>query len=111
TGDERHRARGGNRCGVRHVEGLCDAKYPQPAVIVKLLPILGITFIDILGFSILIPLMPYFVKHFGAPDIVVGGLFAVFALCQFAGGPFWGNMSDRIGRKAVLIVSQIGATI
>jgi DHA1 family tetracycline resistance protein-like MFS transporter len=80
-------------------------------VLVKLLPILGITFIDILGFSILIPLMPYFVKHFGAPDIVVGGLFAVFALCQFVGGPFWGNVSDRIGRKRVLIVSQVGATI
>lgn len=80
-------------------------------MIVKLLPILGITFIDILGFSILIPLMPYFVKHFGAPDIVVGGLFATFALCQVVGGPVWGNVSDRIGRKAVLIVSQIGATI
>jgi DHA1 family tetracycline resistance protein-like MFS transporter len=80
-------------------------------VILKLLPILGITFIDILGFSILLPLMPYFVKHFGAPDIVVGGLFATFAFCQFVGGPFWGNVSDRIGRKAVLIVSQIGATI
>jgi DHA1 family tetracycline resistance protein-like MFS transporter len=80
-------------------------------VIVKLLPILGITFIDILGFSILIPLMPYYVKHFGAPDIVVGALFATFALCQFVGGPIWGNVSDRIGRKTVLIVSQIGATI
>jgi len=80
-------------------------------MLVKLLPILGITFIDILGFSILIPLMPYFVKHFGAPDIVVGLLFAVFALCQFVGGPFWGNVSDRIGRKRVLVVSQIGATI
>ena len=80
-------------------------------MILKLLPILGITFIDILGFSILLPLMPYFVKHFGAPDIVVGGLFATFAFCQFVGGPFWGNVSDRIGRKAVLIVSQIGATI
>jgi len=80
-------------------------------MILKLLPILGITFIDILGFSILIPLMPYYVKHFGAPDIVVGALFATFALCQFVGGPVWGNVSDRIGRKAVLIVSQIGATI
>jgi DHA1 family tetracycline resistance protein-like MFS transporter len=80
-------------------------------MIVKLLPILGITFIDILGFSILIPLMPYYVKHFGAPDIVVGALFATFALCQFVGGPVWGNVSDRVGRKRVLIVSQIGATI
>ncbi len=80
-------------------------------MIVRLLPILGITFIDILGFSILIPLMPFFVEHFGAPPIAVGLLFTVFALCQFVAGPVWGNVSDRIGRKAVLIVSQIGATI
>jgi DHA1 family tetracycline resistance protein-like MFS transporter len=77
----------------------------------RLLPILGITFIDILGFSILIPLMPYYVKHFGAPDIVIGVLFSTFAACQFVAGPIWGNISDRIGRKAVLIISQIGATI
>ncbi len=77
----------------------------------KLLPILGITFIDILGFSILIPILPYYVKHFGASTIAVGALFAVFALCQFLAGPVWGNVSDRIGRKAVLIISQIGATI
>jgi len=80
-------------------------------VIVRLLPILGITFIDILGFSILIPLMPFFVQHFGAKPIAIGLLFAVFAGCQFVAGPVWGNVSDRIGRKAVLIVSQIGATI
>jgi DHA1 family tetracycline resistance protein-like MFS transporter len=80
-------------------------------VIVRLLPILGITFIDILGFSILIPLMPFFVKKFGAPDVVVGGVFASFAFCQFIAGPLWGNVSDRVGRKLVLIISQIGATI
>lgn len=77
----------------------------------KLFPILGITFIDILGFSILIPILPYYVKHFGASTIAVGELFAVFALCQFLAGPFWGHVSDRIGRKRVLIISQIGATI
>lgn len=77
----------------------------------KLLPILGITFIDILGFSILIPILPYYVKHFGATTISVGVLFAVFALCQFLAGPLWGNVSDRIGRKRVLVISQIGATI
>src|SRR5580658_8471846 len=77
----------------------------------RLLPILGITFIDILGFSILIPLMPYYVKHFGAPDYVIGVLFSTFAFCQLVAGPIWGNVSDRIGRKAVLIISQIGATV
>lgn len=77
----------------------------------RLLPILGITFIDILGFSILLPILPYYVKHFGASTIVVGALFSTFALCQFVATPLWGHLSDRIGRKAVLIVSQIGATI
>jgi DHA1 family tetracycline resistance protein-like MFS transporter len=80
-------------------------------LILRLLPILGITFVDILGFSILIPLMPFYVKRFGAPDVVVGALFASFAFCQFVAGPIWGNVSDRVGRKIVLIVSQIGATV
>jgi predicted MFS family arabinose efflux permease len=77
----------------------------------RLAPILGITFIDIMGFSILIPILPYFVKHFGASDLTVGILFSTFALCGLIAGPIWGNMSDRIGRKGVLIISQIGATI
>jgi MFS transporter, DHA1 family, tetracycline resistance protein len=77
----------------------------------KLLPILGITFIDIVGFSMLIPMLPYFVTHFGASAFVVGVLFATFSFCQLVSAPLWGNLSDRIGRKSVLIVSQIGATI
>lgn len=80
-------------------------------MVAKLLPILGITFIDILGFSILIPILPYFVQHFGAPKVMVGVLFSTFAACQFISGPLWGHVSDRIGRKRVLIISQIGATI
>jgi len=76
----------------------------------KLAPILGITFVDILGFSILIPILPYYVTHFGASYVAVGLLFATFAACQFIAGPLWGNLSDRVGRKRVLIISQIGAT-
>ena len=77
----------------------------------RLLPILGITFVDILGFSMLIPLLPYFVTHFGASPFVVGVLFSTFSLCQLVSGPLWSNASDRIGRKKILIISQIGATI
>jgi len=80
-------------------------------MIPKLLPILGITFIDIVGFSMLIPILPYFVTHFGASAFVVGVLFATFSFCQFVSAPLWGNVSDRVGRKMVLIISQIGATI
>jgi multidrug resistance protein len=77
----------------------------------KLLPILGITFIDIIGFSMLLPILPYFVTHFGMSAEVVGILMATFSLCQLISGPIWGNVSDRVGRKTVLIISQIGATI
>jgi DHA1 family tetracycline resistance protein-like MFS transporter len=80
-------------------------------VIRKLLPILGVTFIDIVGFSMLIPMLPYFVTHFGASPYVVGLLVATFSFCQFVSAPLWGIVSDRIGRKSVLIISQIGATI
>ncbi|MDB5070506.1 MAG: Tetracycline-efflux transporter [Candidatus Eremiobacteraeota bacterium] len=80
-------------------------------MILRLLPILGITFIDILGFSILIPLLPFLVKKFDAPDVMVGVVFASYSLCQLIAGPLWGNVSDRIGRKMVLIVSQVGSTI
>lgn len=77
----------------------------------KLLPILGITFVDIVGFSMLIPMLPYFVTHFGVSAFVVGLLMATFSFCQLVSAPLWGNISDRIGRKMVLIISQIGATI
>jgi multidrug resistance protein len=80
-------------------------------VIRKLFPILGVTFIDIIGFSMLLPILPYFVTHFGMSALVVGILMSIFSLCQLVSGPIWGNVSDRIGRKRVLIISQIGATI
>jgi DHA1 family tetracycline resistance protein-like MFS transporter len=76
----------------------------------RLIPILGITFVDILGFSMLIPMLPYFVTHFGAKPVIVGAIFATFSLCQVLTAPLWGNVSDRIGRKFVLISSQIGST-
>jgi MFS transporter, DHA1 family, tetracycline resistance protein len=77
----------------------------------RLLPILGVTFIDIVGFSMLLPMLPYFVTHFGSSAVIVGILLATFSFCQLVSAPLWGNVSDRIGRKTVLIVSQIGATL
>ena len=77
----------------------------------KLIPILGITFVDIIGFSMMLPVLPYLVLHFGLSAIVVGLLLSTFSFCQLVSGPIWGNVSDRIGRKRVLIISQIGATI
>jgi MFS family permease len=80
-------------------------------LVMRLLPILGITFIDIFGFSIMIPVIRLFARHFGASDAVAGLLMSTYSGFQLLAGPVWGRVSDIIGRKAVLIVSQVGAII
>lgn len=76
-----------------------------------LIPIFLIVAADIMGFTMIFPLLPFYAEHFGATPLVVGLLTAVFALCQFLAGPTLGRLSDRFGRKPVLMVSQIGTFI
>ena len=56
----------------------------------------------------MLPLLPFYAEHFGASPTVVGLLVSVYALCQLVAGPVLGQLSDRVGRKPVLTVSQIG---
>lgn len=70
-----------------------------------------IAFIDLLGFGIVIPLLPYYALRFQASDLAVTLLASVFSLCQFISSPILGVWSDRIGRKPVLIFSQWGSAI
>ncbi|NDJ09954.1 MAG: MFS transporter [Acidobacteriia bacterium] len=76
-----------------------------------LLPIFLIVLVDVLGLSIIIPLLPFYAEHFGASATVVGTLVSSFAFCQLIAGPILGKLSDRMGRKPLLIVSQIGTCI
>ena len=73
-----------------------------------LLTILLIIFVDILGFTIMIPLLPFYAESLGASPFVVGMLASVYGLCSFVAGPILGDLSDRYCRKIVLFVSQIG---
>lgn len=72
-----------------------------------LIPIYGITFIDVLGYTIMIPVLPYVAQRYAAPDIVVGVLMTTMALCSTASAPVWGAMSDRFGRKRIVMISQL----
>ncbi len=66
-------------------------------------------FIDLVGFGIVIPILPYYVQRFGAQASVVGQVFAVYSLMQFVFAPILGRLSDRYGRRPVLLISIIGS--
>ena len=65
-------------------------------------------FIDLLGFGIVIPLLPVYSQIYKATDFELGLLFASFSGMQFLFAPMWGRVSDRIGRKPVLVGGLIG---
>jgi predicted MFS family arabinose efflux permease len=67
--------------------------------------------VDILGLTIMIPLLPFYAEKLGATPAQVGLLIAVYAACQLVSGPLLGRLSDRTGRKPLLLVSQAGTLI
>lgn len=75
----------------------------------RLLPIFIVVFVDILGFSIVLPLLPYYAGNFNASDQLIGLLIASYSLCQFIAAPLLGNLSDSHGRRPVLLYSQLGS--
>lgn len=80
---------------------------PQKEKIIIVLTVL----IDVLGLGIIIPVLPFYVESFGASAVTLTMLFSVFSLFSFVSGPFLGALSDRIGRRPVLIVSILSTAI
>ena len=74
-----------------------------------LLPIFLIVLVDIFGRTIIIPLLSIYSEHFGATPLDATLLVSVYALCQLVSAPLFGKMSDRFGRKPLLLASQIGS--
>lgn len=76
------------------------------------LAILFVTvFLDLLGFGMVLPLLPYYAVRFGADAFMVGGLLAVYSLAQLVCSPIWGGLSDRVGRRPVLIASLFASAV
>jgi MFS transporter, DHA1 family, tetracycline resistance protein len=70
-----------------------------------------VVFIDLIGFGIVIPILPYYAQAYGANAWQLGWLMAIFSLMQFLVSPLWGRLSDRIGRKPVLLISLLGTCL
>jgi len=79
----------------------------KPSVFIIFLTV----FIDLIGFGIVLPLLPIYSKTFGASGWQIGILMASYSVMQFLFSPVWGRLSDRIGRRPVLLVSTAGAAV
>lgn len=72
----------------------------------KALVVLFLTiFLDLMGFGLIIPILPIYAKTLGATDAMVGLLGASFSIMQFIFASFWGGLSDRYGRRPIMLIS------
>jgi MFS transporter, DHA1 family, tetracycline resistance protein len=67
--------------------------------------------IDLVGFGIVLPLLPLYAEDFGASPFTIGLLVATYSLMQLVFSPVWGRVSDRVGRKPVLVISLAGSAV
>lgn len=77
----------------------------------SLFTIFLIVFIDLLGFGLILPLLPFIAERYQANPFQIGLLTATYSLFQFISAPILGRLSDRYGRKKILIISQLGSAI
>jgi MFS family permease len=84
---------------------------PEKSPPVSLLPVFLIVLVDVFGMTLVIPLLAIYAETFHATPLQATMLVSVFAACQLISGPVIGHMSDRVGRKPMLLISQIGTFI
>ena len=77
----------------------------------RLATLFFIVVVDLLGFGIIIPLFPYMAVRLGATPEEITPILAVYSLCQFIAAPVWGRLSDRFGRRPILMSSMVGAAL
>jgi DHA1 family tetracycline resistance protein-like MFS transporter len=76
------------------------------------LPILfSVVVVELIGFGIVVPVLPFYAKAYGASATVLGFLVTVYAAGQFLCAPLWGRLSDRIGRRAVMLLTIAGNSL
>src|SRR5947209_1488315 len=93
--------------GNRPLFPMRGARYQQASMPILFL----IVFVDLVGFGLIIPLLPFYAERFGASPQTVTLLLAIFSLMSMLAAPLWGRLSDRIGRRPVLMASMAAAAL
>lgn len=85
---------------------MSEASGPGPAALGV---VFGVVFLDLVGFGIVLPLIPFFADSMGATPLIVGVIVASYSLMQLVFSPVWGSLSDRFGRRPFLVLGLFGS--
>ena len=78
----------------------------KPALATVFLAVL----IDLMGFGIVLPLLPFYASLFKASPVAIGLLYSIYSFAQLIFSPIWGGLSDRVGRRPIMLMSTLGAS-
>ncbi len=70
-----------------------------------------VVLIDLIGFGLVLPLLPFYAREFAATPVVIGLLYSIYSVAQLVFSPIWGSLSDRIGRRPIMLLSTAGAVV
>ncbi len=77
----------------------------------RIIPILFVTFVNSIGFSIVIPIAPFIIQEYGGGAFLYGLVLSAYSICQYLAAPFMGSLSDKYGRRPLLIISHLGTLL
>src|SRR5213079_2323236 len=95
------RGRGGEPWGAKVYAIHCAPHMKRSSLLVLFLTV----FIDLIGFGMVIPFLAYYAREYGASGTTVGAVVGIYSIMQFFFAPVWGRLSDRIGRRPVILIS------
>lgn len=98
----------GSQSEASHLENQLEKPGGQKS---RLAIIFLTVFIDLVGFGIIIPLGPFLGQKFNASNLEIGLLMSIYSLMQFIFSPMWGTLSDRFGRRPIILVSLLGSSL
>jgi MFS transporter, DHA1 family, tetracycline resistance protein len=78
---------------------------------IRLFTVFLVVLVDLMGFGIVLPLMPFYASEFGATPVMIGLLYSIYSVAQLIFSPIWGGLSDRIGRRPIMLLSTFGAAL